>query len=267
VLFTLASLAPAIQFPEHPTDFTVRMSRRVFELVSSYVVDPIEAVSPSSCAEVSGLTMNSQLVPPMFADVALEVFTRLSQPDNNRRVLSQTIPQRWIWEFFVALVHRLPIVDADFHLVARETWLSYLEKLIMSMYSLCFLAPPSLKSRIKGDRSLGFTKTVARMIYKFLTNPNPEVRSCLVVCSRRAIETMRVVDGNEDAFDAPKVTSPTILFGMGYREVGEEGIEKGTGLLGGHRQLTWELLMLREIISDPVMFSELESLARVERFE
>jgi SWI/SNF chromatin-remodeling complex subunit SWI1 len=267
VLFTVASLAPAIQFTDDPTEFAVRMSRRVFELVSSFIIDPVEALSPSGCAVVSGSAINNQLVPPIFPDVALELFTRLSQPDNNRRILSQTIPQPWIWELFEALVHRLPVVDADFHLAARETWLSYLEKVIMAMYSLCFLAPPSLKSRIKDDTSLGFTKTVIRMIYKFLTNPNPDVRSCLVVCSRRAIETMRVVDDSEDAFDTPKVAAPAILFGMGHREVGEEGIEKGTGLLGGHRQLTWDLLMLREIISDPVMFSELESMARVDKID
>jgi SWI/SNF chromatin-remodeling complex subunit SWI1 len=71
------------------------------------------------------------------------------------------------------------------------------------------------------------------------------------------------VDDGEDSFDTSQPTTlPIMSFGMGYGEVGESEKERGTGMLGGHRGVTWDLLMLREM--DDVMFAELESLARVE---
>ena len=75
---------------------------------------------------------------------------------------------------------------------------------------------------------------------------------------------MKVVDKCEDSFETPKSTLPTMAFGMGYGEVGENGAEKGTGLLGGHRDVAWDMMMQREVHVDEVLFGELESLARVE---
>ena len=46
-----------------------------------------------------------------------------------------------------------------------------------------------------------------------------------LVCARRAIEAMKVVDKCEDSFETPKSTLPTMAFGMGYREVGENGAD------------------------------------------
>ena len=125
----------------------------------------------------------------------------------------------------MSLVHRLPVVDADFQLVTRELWLSYLEKNIMAIYSLTFLAPPELKRKVKTNRSLGFTTVMLRMIQKFLMNLNQEGRMWFLVCACRAIEAMKVVDKCEDSFETPKSTLPTMVFGMGYGEVGENGTD------------------------------------------
>lgn len=76
---------------------------------------------------------------------------------------------------------------------------------------------------------------------------------------------MKVLDDCQDPFDTSKATAtPTMSFGMGYGEVGDNTGEKGTGWLGGHRELAWDLLMLREIGSDEITFGELESLARID---
>ena len=80
----------------------------------------------------------------------------------------------------------------------------------------------------------------------------------------RSIETMKILDDCANLFDQPTSTGPTIAFGMGYGELGENSAEKGTGLLGGHRELAWDMLMLREVWADEVIFGELESLARVD---
>jgi SWI/SNF chromatin-remodeling complex subunit SWI1 len=268
VLHTLLNLASAIQFPHSstsspPSNRVTRVARRAFTLLASYLVDPAECVSPLVHIQQSGLLSSGHLRAPYLPDLALDVFTRLSLSDSNRQVFSRLIPQAAIFGLFEALVHRLPVQDADFQLATREVWLSYLEKLILAMYSLAFLAPPKLKNRIKTDHKLAFSKVMLRMVQRFLTNPSPEGRAWFSVCARRVIETMKVIDDGVDAFDTSQtVTLPIISFGMGYGEVGDSEKEKGTGILAGRRDETWDLLMIREL--DDQMFSELESLVRVD---
>lgn len=263
-LYTLTNIAGNIHLANATSSTTFRMASRAFQLVSSYLIDPIEAVSPLACMQLTGIPANGNFKPPLLADIALDVLTRLSQSDSNRQVFAKTVPQASILRLFEALVHRLPIVDADFQLVAREAWLSYLEKNIMAIYSLAFLAPPTMKQKVKADRTLAFKSVMLRMIQKFVVGPNNEGRGLFSVCTRRAIEAMKVLDDAEDSFDTSKSAVPTMSFGMGYGEIGDNGAEKGTGLLGGHRDAAWDMLMMREIHSDPIMFGELESLARVE---
>lgn len=263
-LYILINIAGTIHLSSNSqlSPITLRMTSRAFQLIASYLVDPVEAVSPLGCIQLAGIPLHGNLKPPLLADMALEVFTRLSQADLNRQIIAKAVPEASIWRLFSSLIHRLPMVDADFQLVMRETWLSYLEKIIMAIYSLAFLAPPSLKRRVKIDHQLGFKTVMLRMIPKFLMSEN---RGWFLVCARRAVEAMKVLDDAEDSFDtSSKAAVPTMSFGMGYGEVGGEGGEKGTGLLAGHRDVTWEMLMLREVHGDAVMFGELESLARVE---
>jgi SWI/SNF chromatin-remodeling complex subunit SWI1 len=146
--------------------------------------------------------------------------------------------------------------------MAQDLWLGYLEKVIMAIYALAFLSPPLLKRKMKMDRTLGFGRVMLRMVQKFLLAGGPQGRAIFMVSAKRAVEAMKVVDDGKDSFDTSQSTAPTLAFGMGWGEVGDSGPEKGTGLLGGHLEVTWDLLMQREV--DETMFSELESLARVE---
>jgi len=262
-LYTLMNIANTIHFSDNSRT-SVRIASRAFQLISSYLVDPAEAVSPLACIQLAGVPLSGSLKPPSLADVALETFTRLSQSDTNRQMLGKAVSQASLFQLFASLVHRLPVLDADFQLVGREQWLSYTEKNIMAIYSLAFLAPPELRRKIKADRPLGFKGIMLRVIQKFLMAPSPEARAYFLVCARRAIEAMKVLDDSEESLDNSETTTPIMSFGMGYGEIGDNGGEKGTGLLGGHRELAWEMLMLREVCGDEVMFGELESLARVE---
>ncbi|KAJ7139928.1 hypothetical protein C8R44DRAFT_765813 [Mycena epipterygia] len=259
-LHTLMHLAGSLHFSDPPSKNTVKIVGRAFQLIASYLVDSTEAVSPLACMQLAGTSSK----PPFLADIALETFTRLVQSDVNRKVFSQAIPEASIRLLFVSSVHRLPVVDNDFVLVTRERWLSYMEKTIMTIYSLAFVSSPELKRKIKMDRSLGFKGIMLRMIQKFLMNPNHELKAQFSISARRAVEAMKLLDDCEDSFDTSETTVATLSFGMGYGEVGENGTEKGTGLLGGHRELAWDLLMLREVHQDGVMFGELDSLSRVE---
>ncbi|KAF7784441.1 transcriptional regulator family: AT-rich interaction region [Agaricus bisporus var. burnettii] len=265
-LYTLVNLVGLINFgPAYSLSQPMtRVSKRVFELVASYLVDPSEAVSPFSSIQVAGQPLNAHPKPSALTDASLEVFTRFSLSDANRQALAQTIPKPYIWELFEALVHRLPINDVDFQLFGRETWLSYLEKMVMSLYSLSFLAPPSLKQRLKSDRKLGFKTVMFRLVQKLLTNPNPDFRMLFFLCSRRAIEAMKVLDDEGDLFDTTETTTATLSFGMGFADSSESVMESGSGMLVGQRDATWDIMMTREVWSDETMFKELESLARVE---
>ena len=255
-LYTLTNIAGNVQFASDSCTM-LRIASRAFQLISSYLVDPVEAISPAACVQRS----NGSIRPPLLADMALDVFTRLSQADTNRQVFAKAISQGSIFRLFEALVHRLPVVDADFQLTSRELWLSYLEKNIMAVYSLAFLAPPDVKQKVKADRALAFKAVLLRMVQKFL---DPSGRAWYMVCTRRAIEAMKVLDDAEDLFDTSKSAAPTMSFGMGYGEIGDDGGEKGTGLLGGHKDVAWDMLMTPEVHGDEVMFAELESLARVD---
>ncbi|KAG6911850.1 hypothetical protein DXG01_000097 [Tephrocybe rancida] len=262
VLYTLSTTAPNIQLSTSTPRINLRMAARSFNLISSYLIDPIEAVPPMASIQLVGIPPSGNPKPPALADTALEVFSRLSQLDSNRQVYSKHIPQDSIFRLFEALVHRLPVVDADFQLMVREPWLSYLEKTVIVIYSLAFLAPPELKQKLKSNRALGFRAVLWRVVQKLLMNH--EMRGYFTICSKRAVEAMKVLDDAEDCFDTSKTTAPTMSFGMGYGEVGDGGSEKGTGLLGGYRDVTWEILMLQEVGKDEVFFGELESLSRVE---
>lgn len=265
-LYTLVNLAGFITLAPSSSQSPsiIRMSKRAFKLVASYLVDPTEAVSPFASIQLAGQPLNAPPKPSALADAALEVFTRFSHSDANRQTLAQTVPKPHIWQLFEALVHRLPLTDMDFQLFGREAWLSYLEKTVMSLYSLSFLAPPSLKQRLKTDRKLGFKTVMFRLVQKFLTNPNPELRMLFFFCCRRAIETMKVLDDEGDLFDTTETTTTTLSFGMGFADSNDTAMESGSGLLVAHRDATWDILMVREVFSDEGMFKELESLARVE---
>ncbi|KDQ63780.1 hypothetical protein JAAARDRAFT_29820 [Jaapia argillacea MUCL 33604] len=246
-----------------PSSREMRNAARAFELMVSFLVDKVEAVTPMGCVMMSGVPLNGNLKPPTTADVALEVFTRLCQPDSNRRVISKSVPQDWLWLLLEALIHRLPLSDVDYQIAMRDQWLSYIEKTIMAIYSVTFMAPPVLKNKIKKNRTLAFGSVMLRVVKKFMLYSAPDVRVFFVVSARRAVEAMKLVDDGADAFDTGSSSAaPVMAFGMGYGEAGEARVELGTGLLGGHQdEVTWGILLQPQL--DDVMFSELDSLARV----
>lgn len=266
VINTLVNIASTIRIsasPSAPTATEIRNARRAYDLLLSYIIDPAEAVAPYACLLLSGVPTHIHgHKPPSIVDTALEVFNRLSHPDDNRMLLSKAIPQAWLWTAIEALVHRLPMDNSDFQVIIRAEWLAYVERAIMAIYSIAFLAPPSVKKRMKTDRQLSFTKVMLRLIKKLTIYSPHDARVHFQVSSRRAVETLKLVDDAGDSFDSSPSTMPTLAFGMGYGEHGEARVERGMGLLSGHQEdITWNLMLQRDL--DDQMFSELVSLVRV----
>ncbi|KAI0004167.1 hypothetical protein BJV74DRAFT_809513 [Russula compacta] len=254
-------LAPSMILASTPSPAALQVARRAFMLMASFLVDPSETINPSELFILTGT--NANVKPPALVDAALEVLGRFGQPDTNRQVMAKAVPQAWLQRLFEALMHRLPVVDADFQIAKREPWLSYIEKVIMGLYAIAFLAPPSMKEQLRKDQQLGFIKLMLRLVKKFTINVPPEMRLFFNVCAKRAVETLKVVDDGEDAFDMSQNTgSVTLSFGMGYGEVGEDHVEKGTGALCGFQEdVVWGIMLQKDV--DDSMFRELESLARV----
>lgn len=254
-------LAPSMILASTPSPAALQVARRAFMLMASFLVDSSEAVNPSELFVLTGT--NANVKPPALVDAALEVLGRFGQPDTNRQVIAKAVPQEWLQRLFTALMHRLPVVDADFQIAKREPWLSYIEKVIMGLYAIAFLAPPPMKEQLKKDHRLGFIRLMLRLVKKFTTNVPQEMRPYFGVCAKRAVETLKVVDDGEDAFEMTQNTgSVTLSFGVGYGEVGEDHVEKGTGALSGFQEdVVWGIMLQKEV--DDSMFRELDSLARV----
>lgn len=247
--------------PNSPSNATTLTASRILEIITSIIIEPFDSVPPTQFLKQSGVPFPHSK-PSSIADLALDVFTRLGQLDSNRQVFSRVMPQSLIWRLLESLVHRLPVSDLDFAFLNRDPWLSYLEKSIMAIYTIAFFSPPELKKKIKTDRPLCFSRVMIRIVQRFVSmGGSPEVRQWHLAAARRAVEAMKVVDEEDDAFDTSQSTQTTLAFGMGFVDGNDSGVEKGIGLLASRRDATWELLM-RDL--DSVMFSELESLMRVE---
>ncbi|KAH8115761.1 hypothetical protein DFH11DRAFT_1543222 [Phellopilus nigrolimitatus] len=157
-----------------------------------------ETLNPFAWIMQSGLPLPPDPRAPLLPDAALEVFTRISQPDSNGKIFSSSVPQQWLWRLFEALVHRLPSTDHDYKLVIREeSWMSYL---VLGLYSFAFLMPPEMKQRVKEDRSLSFAKVILRFVKRIMSGGpvQAELRMHFASCARRAIETMKMINDGDD---------------------------------------------------------------------
>lgn len=261
---TLINLAPLINLSSNPSSTTQRTARRAFGLLASYLVDPNDCAPPLASVQVAGFPPNPHRRPPALADIALEVFTRFSHLDSNRLILGKVIPPSDLWQLLTSLVHRLPVTDGDFLFMRSEMWTSYVEKIVMAIYSLIFLAPFDLKQKIKSDRGLGFNSVMLRFAKRVLSL-STDSRISYAYPARRAVEAMKLLDKAEDLVDTSAPTMPVLSFGMGFSDSNDSGMEKGTGLLGGNRDTAWDMFFFRDVVQDEILFGELDSMVRIDR--
>jgi len=161
-----------------------------------------------------------------------------------------------------SLVHRLPVSDMDHKVASTHAWLTYVERILFSIYCIAFMASPSLKHRIRVTRDLGFSVILLRIIRRYTLQMTAENRLFFATSVPRAIETLKLIDEGGNSFDVPEMAMPLVAFGMGYGEQGNSKVEVGTGILGGYQEdVTWGLMTSNML--DGIMFSEMESLSRV----
>lgn len=242
-----------------------RRLRRAYELCASFLIDVEESISPFELAMRAGSVKAQDVKVPTFPDLALEAFTRIAVSDGYRKILRQAIPARWTWDLFERLVHRLPLSNEDYTILMHHPWIGYMERVLMSLYSIAFFATPAMKRRARKDHSLGLPKILFRLIRRwtidFETRAN--YREFFSTAVRRAVELAKIVDDGADMLDEVTTSgpAPALTFGMGYGEGGETKMALGSGMFASYQEDVGRILMLRDL--DPVLFPELESLARV----
>lgn len=99
-----------------------------------------------------------------YLDVALSTFACVTTLDANREVFSRAVTTDH-FELFQSLLFLLPITEAEFGLVVQEAGLIFVQNLAMALYNLAFLAPPSLKQRLRAAPGVinGLFRVVTRL--------------------------------------------------------------------------------------------------------
>ncbi|KDQ08455.1 hypothetical protein BOTBODRAFT_69755 [Botryobasidium botryosum FD-172 SS1] len=267
-LQVVANLAGETRFVTHPAETAQSTARGVFLLASSFLVDPSVAISPLCTV---ALPMTSPPFPPAITDLALEAFSRIAQPDNNRQIFAETMSHDEIFTLFDALLHMLPVVENDFSVTVMSSaqidpWMAYMERIVLCIYDIAFLAPPPLKRRIR--KLPGLTSIVLRMIKFYLrglriqdreqfASSNFEKNGYAVMC-RRVLEALRLLDDGEDEF--ARTTATALMLPMRGVKAGKG--EDTMGLLSGEWADTFFTLLCREGM-DETTFAEVEKLVRV----
>jgi hypothetical protein len=145
---------------------------------------------------------------PQHADLALEAFSSLAQPDANRRALGQIVAEEQLIAFGETLIKLLPVSDLDFHMLKTEARLGFSERVAMSLFDVAYSGNANVKRRLRqlpGTRGVIFRciKRLMKIHADFSHNP-------FSVLTRRLVETMRILSDGENLFDRP----PLLGFGM-----------------------------------------------------
>lgn len=257
---------------------------RIFRLAASYLTSGTAALSPfQTSQQVARGTGREALLalPPAASDLAADFLSRFTHLDEHRKALSNVLSTEEVMTLFNALVRMLPVTREDFMVISaiqptREPWVGYLERAMLCVYSLVFLAPPEIKRKMGKH---GIAAIVTRLAKFYMRCVTPEGESFLpryergtqhpfMVISRRGMETLRLLDTPKDCFADDLSSSSGVgfpTFGIGYGEPDAMGFkvgDDGVGLLAGSWQSVVEDMLAVPGVEDD-FFAEMESLVRL----
>lgn len=240
-----------------------KTTRALFDLLASFILrasDVEEMDHAAELAELAATLPPGAPAPPVVrripyhADLALDALSKLALPDDNREVLGELIDGGDIERLVSEMVRMLPMTDTDFKVINTEHRLGYCERLSMCLYNLAFLAPPSVKLRLR--RIPGLSGIVLRIV-KHLSKATAEFsRNPFSVLCRRLIEALRLISDGQDMFGAPA------LLGFGFSDAATSAAstvgKKQIGLLLSDEESVVEVLGTTEL--DGVLGDELYAL-------
>ncbi|ORY73412.1 hypothetical protein BCR35DRAFT_354100 [Leucosporidium creatinivorum] len=142
-----------------------------------------------------------------YLELGLAAFARITLPDTNRYIVSQLSGSVDLFTLFESLIHHLPVSESDFQLVTSEPGLVFVENLAMSLYNLAFLAPVSLKLRLRVVPA--FVRGLLRVVRRLAGTSQDYNENPFLTLSDRCISTLQVlsdlsgVAGKKEQTDTP----------------------------------------------------------------
>ena len=189
----LSNLGLSLPLAQLPASYV----NSLIHLISSFLLPSWETMARRE--PIYGPSIPLQSVPPAFTpslNKALEALCKICLRDENREVLSR-LPASVLIGLFDALVKLLPHAHRQLEaLRLHEDFLAYNETLVLSLYSLAFASPPSVRTSL---RSLpGVIPTFIRLICLTAQGsaraPDWRQNAFNVIC-RRMVETLGVLNG------------------------------------------------------------------------
>ncbi|CAD6928040.1 unnamed protein product [Tilletia caries] len=138
---------------------------------------------------------------PQFADLALEAFSRIAQPDEHRALLGRHVSAGSLVRLGTGLVTLLPVSELDFGALQAEARLAFVERTALSLFNLACACPRAVKKSWL-DAQPGTLGILWRLVRRlsgahptFNTNP-------FNVLVGRIVETMMILGDVDDRFGA-----------------------------------------------------------------
>ena len=245
-----------------------RATRRLYVLLASTLMDSDECISPAT---------GGGRLPSLTMDLALDTFTQIIHPDQNRKIISAEVPWESLWSLMMTITRILPITDADIQtMVSNEAWLSFELKAALAIYSLAVTAPFPMRRKMKASASLrgsltrylkqgATTGSTPNLVHRTLP---PEVRMTVEEYWKRIGETLKVIDAEEDPLAVTSSAGGLIGYGLGGSydlHLGAKPPARGTGMFGGNREeLLWSVLLTSAVHNDTQAFEEWDYMLRVD---
>ncbi|GJN92219.1 hypothetical protein Rhopal_005249-T1 [Rhodotorula paludigena] len=198
-LETLSTFGTSIHLDQYP----LSSAQKALDLLLFFVRNPHSHREPFSF-DLSGTPGMAARLPqlhampvtpttvPAYLDLGLAAFARVGLLDANRSVIGRLIDPDELQSLFRALVQLLPLAEADFQLIAFDVGLVHVHNLAMTLYNLAFLAPSSVKARLRPDVQV--VKPLLRVVRRLaLLAPSPDPQLCAAL-AERCIATLQLLD-------------------------------------------------------------------------
>jgi hypothetical protein len=183
------------------------------------------------------LGAQSPTVLPYFG-LGLATCARLFLLDGNRSAISHLIEPDELFEIFVSLVALLPIAEKDFQVMTFEMGLLYMHSVVVSLYNLATLSPPSVKARLQRHPKItrAFLRMVRRLAGTQVAYSDEDIYQQI---AHRALAILQLLDGGGDGrggSSSEKVatagTSDLPWYGMSMSGVDDEDSDDGLAAAG-----------------------------------
>lgn len=200
----------------HLEDHTTATATGLFHLLLFFLTDADDheqlyfdlSSSPSTASRIPQPT-NIRL--SHYLELGLAAFARITLLDSNRYIVSQLADSVDLFTLFESLIHHLPVSESDFQLVTSEPGLVFVENLAMSLYNLAFLAPVSLKLRLRVVPA--FVRGLLRVVRRLAGTSQDYNENPFLTLSDRCISTLQVLS-NLDGVAGKKEQTDTPWWGL-----------------------------------------------------